>query len=160
MMKIVTIAVTGIVSAAVIGLAFNAGFSANNKNTKQTASARLNHEGVVVDTTVDVSDGYSCDFAKGAVYLYDDASKDDSNLVAIAMTLDKDVYDEYAVTAFSDSNRQKVNDGVVFNDEGQTGYICPVGDSAYFAIFSETATRDEMVEIANRFTVAPEALPA
>ena len=156
-MKAITIAVTTIVAASVIGLAFNAGCSMKKNDTKQTASAHLHQEDVVVDTTVDVSDGYSCDFARGAVYLYDDAAQEDENLVAIGMTLEKEAYDDYAKAAQADGNRKEVEGGVIFETAGQTGYLRTAGDSAYFAIFSETADKDQMVEIANRFTVAPEA---
>lgn len=155
-MKKAYIVVTSIVAVSVIGLAFNTACSAKKNKTVQTVSAYLDQDGIVVDTTVDISDGYSCDFARGAVYLYDSASQSDSNLVAIGMTLDKEVYDEYAGKAQADSSHREVKDGIIFDADGQTGYLCPVGDSAYFAIFSETASKDQMTEIANRFTVAPE----
>ena len=152
MKKSVAIATTTVISAAVIGLAIFAGCNVKNNNHKQTVSGYLDQAGNTIDATVDVSDGYSADFARGAIYLYE---KNDKN-VAIGMTLDKEVYDEYFAQAQADKDHKEVNGGVIFKADGQMGYICPVGESAYFAVFSEEVTAAQMESIAQRFTVTPE----
>lgn len=152
MKKTVVIVSTMIVSASIIGVACFAGCNMKKDDHKQTVSGYLDQEGNTVDATVDITGGYSAEFARGAIYLNE---KDDIN-VAIGMTLDKEVYDEYYAQAQADENHKEVNGGVIFSEEGQMGYLCPVGDSAYFAVFAEDVTQNEMESIANRFTVEPE----
>ena len=151
MKKTIAIAATSVIAASAIALACFAGCNVKKEAHKQTVSGYLDQEGNTVDATVDISGGYSAEFARGAIYLNE---KDDIN-VAIGMTLDKEVYDEYYAQAQADKDHKEVNGGIVFQDDEQMGYLCRVGDSAYFAVFSQEATKDQMESIANRFTVTP-----
>ncbi len=96
----------------------------------------------------------SCEFTRGAIYLFD---KSDGDAVAIAMTLEQDAYDDYAAAAGSASDRKDINGGVMFSADGKTIYICTVGDSAYFAIFADKVTTAQMEKYIARFNVVPES---
>ena len=145
---------TAITTAIVTAIAIACFAGCSKQSVKQTATAYLDQEGNTVTATVDLSDGYSCEFTRGAIYLFD---KSDGDAVAIAMTLDQDAYDDYAAAAGSASDRKDINGGVMFSADGKTIYICTVGDSAYFAIFADKATTAQMEKYIARFNVVPES---
>ena len=149
------VAITLVTTAAIaaISLGCFAGCS-KKKEASQIASAKLFRNDHAVEATVDLSDGYSCEFTRGAIYLFD---KSDGDAVAIAMTLEQDAYDDYAAAAGSASDRKDINGGVMFSADGKTIYICTVGDSAYFAIFADKATTAQMEKYIARFNVVPES---
>ena len=146
---IATIAITAITTVVIAAACF-AGCA--RKSVKQTASAYLDQDENTVTATVDLTDGYSCDFARGAVYLNDD--KD--NAIATGITLDKEVFDEYAAAAKADANSKEIGGGVMFQRDGQMIFVKTVGDSAYFGIFAENATPAQMEKLVERFAVALE----
>jgi len=146
---IATIAITAIVTAAIAAACF-AGCA--KKSVKQTAEAYLDQEGATITATVDLSDGYSCDIARGAIYLQDD--KDNS--VAMGITLDQDVFEEYAEAAKADANSKEIAGGVMYQGDGEMVFVKTVGDSAYFGVFADNATPAQMEKLVERFAVAPE----
>jgi hypothetical protein len=146
---IATIAITAIVTAAIAAACF-AGCA--KKSVKQTVVAYLDQEGDTVTATVDLSDGYSCDIARGAVYLQDD--KDNS--VAMGLTLCQETYEDYAAAAKEDANSKELDGGVMFQRDGEMIFVKTVGDSAYFGVFAKDATPAQMEKLVERFTVAPE----
>ena len=75
MKRTIAIAATTAIVTAAISIACFAGCA--KKSGKQTASAFLDQEGTPVEATVDLSKGYSCDIARGAVYLYDQENKEE-----------------------------------------------------------------------------------
>ena len=146
---IATIAITAVVTAAIAAACF-AGCA--RKSVKQTASAYLDQDENTITATVDLTDGYSCDFARGAVYLNDD--KD--NAVATGITLGQDTYEDYLAAAKADANSKELDGGVMFQRDGEMIFVKTVGDSAYFGIFAENATPAQMEKLVERFEVAPE----
>lgn len=150
---IVTAITTAIVTAA-IAIACFAGCA--KKSVKQTATAYLDQEGNTVTATVDLSDGYSCEFARGAIYLYDRENKDGVEAVVIAMTLDEEVFNGDLAAAESAADRKDVNGGVMYSADGEMIWLCKVGDSAYFKICAENATATQMEKYIARFSVVPE----
>jgi hypothetical protein len=145
---------TAITTAIVTAIAIACFAGCSKQSVKQTATAYLDQEGNTVTATVDLSDGYSCEFTRGAIYLCD---RNDADAVAIAMTLEKDTYDDYAAAAGSASDRKDINGGVMYSADGQYIYICKVGDSAYFGIFADKATSAQMEKYIARFDVVPES---
>ena len=61
----------------------------------QNASAYLEQDGHEVRLTVDLSDGWSVEFAHAAAYLYDGPNDGVKEAIAMGLTLEKQVYDEY-----------------------------------------------------------------
>ena len=145
---IATIAITAITTVVIAAACF-AGCA--KKSVKQTASAYLDQEDNTITATVDLTDGYSCDFARGAVYLQDEKG----NEVAMGLTLGQDVYEEYAA-ANADANSKEIAGGVMYQGDGEMVFVKTVGDSAYFGIFAQNATPAQMDKLIERFAVAPE----
>jgi len=150
---IATAVITAIVTAA-IAIACFAGCS--KKSVKQTATVYLDQEENSVEATIDLSDGYSCEFARGAVYLYDQEIKDDVSPVVIGITLDQEVYNDYLESSKSDANRKDLGGGVLFQADGQFIHISRIDDSRYFGIFGENTTPSQMEKYVARFNVVPE----
>ena len=119
---------------------------------KQTASAYLDQsEDAVIEVTVDLSGGYSVEFARGAAYLYDSEITEGNEGVAMLITLDKDVYDEYLEMAMQDANHKEADGGVYFNYyEDERAYLASLNDSAYVLI----TTKADIESIAARFSLA------
>ena len=151
MKKTIATALTAIIATSAIAIACFAGCAKKSEPVKQYASAYLAAENCNITTTVDLTDGYSCEFAAGAVYLYD---KDAKN-TAIAMTLEHDTYEDYKSHAQAASDSKELNGGVMYTDYDQMIYICEVGNAAYFGIFAEGANASQMESIVARFTVEP-----
>ena len=103
----------------------------------QTASAYLDQGGNEVAVTVDLSDGWTVDFAPSAVYLYDGPNNDDTDAVAIGLTLEEDVYNGYIADAENQTD-YRMDDGITsyIEEDGSYDYFFEVGDDskAYFMI--------------------------
>ena len=149
MKKTIATALTAIIATVVLATACFAGCAKKSEPVRQYASATLRTENSEFITTVDLSDGYSCEFTSGAVYLYD---KDAKN-VAIAISLEQDTYEDYASHAQAASDCKEFKGGVMFTEDNQMIYICKVGDSAFFGIFAEGANASQMESIVTRFDV-------
>jgi len=146
---IATIAITAITTVVIAAACF-AGCA--KKSVKQTASAYLDQEDNTITATVDLTDGYSCDFARGAVYLQDEKG----NEVAMGLTLGQDLYEEYAAAAKEDANSKEIDGGVMYQRDGEMIFVKTVGNSAYFGVFAQNATPAQMEKLVERITVAPE----
>ena len=68
---------------------------------EQTASAYLDQSGKAVKVTVDLTGGWSVEFAPGAVYLYE--GNTDGEAAALGITLDEEVFQEYDYTSLIQS---------------------------------------------------------
>ena len=116
---------------------------------EQTASAHLDQDGNEVYVTVDLSDGWSADFDKDAVYLFDGQSED---AVAVGLTLDEEVYNEQIEIGKDQEDYTSDNGIVAFtHPEGSRDYYFTVGEEAFFMI---TVSKDfDGDEVMARFTV-------
>ncbi|MBR2549363.1 MAG: hypothetical protein IKE92_04985 [Clostridiales bacterium] len=149
MKKTIATALTAIIATVVLATACFAGCAKKSEPVKQYSSAYLDGENGVVVTTVDLSDGYSCEFSRGAVYLYDK----DANNAAIAITLDQDVYEDYVSHSQAASDCKEFKGGLMYKEDNAMVYICKVGDSEFFGIFAEGANASQMESIVTRFDV-------
>lgn len=149
---IATAVITAVVTAA-IAIACFAGCA--KKSVKQTASAYLDQEETTVEATVDLTDGYSCDFARGAIYLYDQENKEGVDAVAIGISLVQDTYNDYLAAAKANANSKEINGGIMYQADGQMIFIQTVGTSAYFGVFADNVTPAQMEKLVARFTVVP-----
>ena len=95
--------------------------SGQTKTVKQTVAAWLTEGNSKVYATVDVSDGYSAEFASGAIYLYD-GKTDDKDADAMCITLSENVYDEYMKEA-EENNMKKLDDCVYYETEEGAQYL-------------------------------------
>ena len=120
---------------------------------KQTASAYLDQEaGAAIEVTVDLSGGWSVEFVRGAVYLYDSEITETNDGVAMLVTLDKEVYEEDLAAAMADENHKEADGGVYYTYNGdEMGYLTSLNDSAYVLI---TANKADIEAIVARFTLS------
>ena len=107
----------------------------------QTASATLESEKGHLGVYIDLTGGYSVDFASGAVYLYEgSAVADGTEPVAMGITLDEDVYNEYVAAAMDKEPLTDSEDIISYAEDGEKLYLYNI-DGAYFMI-----VMDEEVE--------------
>ena len=139
--------------AAVLLLSLAACSSGNVNSGKQTASAYLGQESdAAIEVTVDLSGGWSVEFVRGDVYLYDSEITETNDGVAMLVTLDKEVYEEDLEAAMADENHKEADGGVYYTHyEDEMGYLTSLNDSAYVLI---TANKADIEAIVARFTLS------
>ncbi len=138
--------------AAVMVFALAACGSGNANSGKQTASAYLDQDGNCVTVTVDLSGGWSVEFVRGAVYLYDGEITEGKEGVAMLITLDKDVYEEDMAKAMADTSHKEADGGVYYADEaGRGAYLVSLNDSAFVLI---TANAKDIEAVVARFALS------
>ena len=131
MKRLITLAMALMLTFMVVGCGAQESSEPASAPVKQTATAHLDQEGTTVDVCVDLSDGWSCEFARGAVYLYEG----ENEAVAIGETLATDVYEDYIKGAKDQENFKEIENGVAYTDgNGQSIYCFSVEDKAYFLI--------------------------
>ena len=137
--------------AALIALSLAACVTANRG--KQTASAYLDQESdAAIEVTVDLSGGWSVEFVRGAVYLYDSEITETNDGVAMLVTLDKEVYEEDLEEAMADESHKEADGGIYYTHyEDEMGYLTSLDDSAYVLI---TANKADIEAIVARFTLS------
>jgi hypothetical protein len=139
--------------AAVLLLSLAACSSGNVNSGKQTASAYLDQESdAAIEVTVDLSGGWSVEFVRGDVYLYDSEITETNDGVAMLVTLDKEVYEEDLEAAMADESHKEADGGVYYTYyEDEMGYLTSLNDSAYVLI---TANKADIEAIVARFTLS------
>ena len=135
MKRLITLAMALMLTFMVVGCGAQESSEPASAPVKQTATAHLDQEGTTVDVCVDLSDGWSCEFARGAVYLYEGENAEGVEAVAIGETLAKDVYEDYIKGAKDQENFKEIENGVAYTDaNGESIYCFSVEDKAYFMI--------------------------
>ena len=132
-----------VISTLILSLAISsAAFAREVPKDIQTASAVLDADGIDLTVYVDLSDGYSVDFATGAVYLYKgSAVGDDVEPVAMGICLERQVYDEYVSAAEDKEPLTDRSDVVSYSSDGENLYLYNE-NGAYFLI----VTNDDVTE--------------
>lgn len=149
MKKMIAIALT-----AALATACFAGCS--QKKVRQTATAYLDQNEHAVTATIDLSNGYSCDFARGAVYIYDQENKEGVESVATVITLDKEVYEDYVKDSKEDADAKQINGGTLFKNGGSVMFLATAGENAQYVIVSEKLDKAGMENLITRVEMAPE----
>ena len=102
---------------------------------RQVATAWLDQDGNEISVMIDLSGGWSVEFAHGAFYLYDSDYSEDKEAVAIGITLDQEVFEEYCAEAASaESYRELEGSKCYIRNDGISAYLTRVGDDAYFML--------------------------
>ena len=112
---------------------------------KQTASATLDRDSEPVVATVDLTGGWSVEFASGAFYLYEGEITKDRDADAIGLTLEKDVYEDYMAEATASDSCREVEGGVCYETEDETDYVLAVGSDAYFLVAVPAGTDGDAI---------------
>ena len=114
--------------------------------SRQIAAARLDQDGNDINVTVDLSGGWSVEFAAGAIYLYDKAYEENLEAAAIGMTLDREVFEEYWAEAEASASRRELNGARYYKaDDGKDTYLIPVGDDAWLMLKVEKGDDSDAV---------------
>lgn len=126
----------------------------NSTNVKQTASAYLAQDKTpALEVTVDLSNGWSAEFARGAAYLYDGEITEGKESVAIVSTVDKDVYEENLKKAQADEGKKEVEGGIFYTNESDEGvYLTAVSETTFVTITAKN--KADIEAIAARVTLA------
>lgn len=112
-----------------------AGFAEEGNGGRQVATAWLDQEGNEISVLVDLTGGWSVEFARGALYLYEGDYSEDKEAVAIGITLDQEVFEEYCAEAASAETYREIEGAEYYVQEDGTGaYLTRVGDDAYFLL--------------------------
>ena len=122
---------------------------------KQTASAYLdqNTDTNEVKVYVDLSDGWSAQFAEGAVYLYDGPADENKDATAIGLTLEREVYDEYIAGA-EEKEGYRSEDGITaFLDEDGTQYYAFNVDEGYAYFLVDVNKEADGNAVVSRFAI-------
>ena len=127
MKKTIATALTAIIALTILGIACFAGCAKKSEPVKQYSSAYLNGENGVVITTVDLTDGYSCEFSTGSVYLYD---KEGTLLAEIETVVARDGFPltialsedgKKLITSYMKVERDEPVSSVTFYNFGEVG---------------------------------------
>ena len=112
-----------------------AGLAEDGTEGRQVATAWLDQAGNEIAIAVDLTGGWSVEFAHGAIYLYEGEYSEDSEATAIGLTLDQEVFEEYcAEAAASDSYREIDGAQYYTQEDGVGAYLTRVGEDAYFML--------------------------
>lgn len=105
---------------------------------KQSASAWLTagDDDGRFSAKVDLTGGYSVEFASGAIYLYDQEIVDGvTESVAMAVSLSEEVYNEYMDEASQSDSYREVDGGVAYvNGSDEDSYLVQVGENGFVLI--------------------------
>ena len=122
------------------------GTAQKTETGRQAAAAHLDQNGKSIDVTIDLHDGWSVEFAAGAFYLQDGDYSEDGESVAMGVTLEKKVFEEYlAEAAAAKDFREK--DGVVLytGSNGEGVCLLRVGEDAYLMLETKAGADSEAI---------------
>ena len=119
---------------------------------EQTASAYLDQDGNEVKVTVDLTGGWSVEFAPGAVYLYDGTVDENTPATALGITLDEDVFQDHLKAAQEiESYREFARSFAYTEEDGTNDYFFSLGPDTFFMISVSPDADGDIVS--SRFSV-------
>ena len=124
-----------------------------NKDSKQTATNTYRISGQTTIVSVDLTGGWSTEFASGAVYLYDGADDGERMPIAFGYIISQEEYDEIIAEYSSYDSFSETGAGVVF-DEGEGGskkFVFAIGNGLFFMIAADQSADADAIY--NRFSV-------
>ena len=127
-------------------------------NTKQVASAKQTVDGdQIAIMTVDLSDGYSVEFASGAAYFYKGGEIEDSKVIAHAFIITKESYDG-EITYFQTNSElegkfKDLKNGVYsYTTKETVEYFFPSNDDLYMKVVVQKDFLKDADSIYKRFS--------
>lgn len=141
---------------------FEDGADIDTRFFDQYAAARLFHEdGTEAYVTVDLHGGCSADFARGAVYFYDQqaALSDYEDVTAFAFIRSKSEYDDF-VDYYKDDPAFEQTDAYaqITEEDGTVDYWCPVEGEICFSVHAKKDS--DIDDIVSRFVVETDTAAA
>ena len=127
--------VIGLLLICMLLAACAAGVAEGANGGRQIASAYLDQGGNAICVTLDLSGGWSVEFAPGAFYLYDGDYSEDSEAIAMGITLDQEVFEEYLAEAASGADSREIDGATCYaRSDGTVVYLARVGDDAFLML--------------------------
>ena len=123
---------------------------------EQTVSAYLDQDGTTVEVTLDVGGGWSAEFVRGAVYLYNGKIEDGKDADAIGLTLDKNVFEEYVKNAPTYDTYKEYAHCFSYEDMGWVNYFYNIDGEAYFMISVNSETVKDPDAVSARYSISLE----
>lgn len=129
----------------------------NETSVKQSAAAKqLVNENQSAIMTVDLTGGYSVEFASGAAYFYKGDTLDESDTIAHAFVIDKTTFEEE--TSYFENNSdlegdyKKLKDGThLYKTKDEAEYFFASKDNLYLKVVVQKDFLDEADSIYARF---------
>lgn len=118
-------------------------------DVKQTATRTYEVDGTRVVASIDVSDGYSVEFASGAVYLYKGENGPDGQVCAFGYLESQEDYE--TIIKENEGKLDEVGGGVIYNDGYNYAYY--VGENQYFMIAVQQESGVDPDSVYARFDV-------
>ncbi len=143
-----------ICAAAVLMAGLFAGCGSSNGEVKQTASAKqVVSEDQEAYMTVDLTGGYSVEFATGAAYFYKGEATDENDVAAFGYVISKEEYDEeIAYLKGNEETQGELKDlgNGVYSYDGD--YFFPSEDGFFMKVSVQEDAMSEAESIYPRFT--------
>ena len=119
---------------------------------QQAASAYLDQDTTAVKVTVDLGEGWSAEFAAGAVYLYNGKIDESKEVEAYGITLDEETFNEYLKNApEQESYKEYAHCFSYTGENGEVNYFYSLDGRAYFLICVTDA--EDAESVSSRFSV-------
>lgn len=135
----------------------NTSDTASESSGKQITSAWLQEGDTRANVCVDVSGGWSAEYATGAVYLYDNWENENRESLAMFLSLSKDVYEEYLTTAAEGENYQETDAYVSYTDGSGDGiYLLEAGEDTHMYFMLDADPDVDGAAILDRISVEVE----
>lgn len=122
---------------------------------KQSASAWLMEDKSEIYATVDLTGGWSTEFAPGAVYIYDKEIKKNTECVAMCMTLSEDTYKDYLHEAEESKSKKQIDNAVCYTSDNAVNYLFQYGNMYLVLVVYDKSQADD---IFHRLTFSEDSL--
>ncbi len=135
----------------------SAGKGSGDPEHRQTATSTYRLDGQETIVSVDLSGGWSVEFATGSVYLYDGPDDGAREPIAFGYVITQQEYEDIIAEYNSYDSFSEVGAGVIF-DEGEGGsnkYAFAIGNGLSFLIAADRSADADAIY--NRFIVTPGA---
>lgn len=145
----------GVISAVAVALLVLAGCGSNTAGSvKQTATRTYDVDGTRVVVQVDVSDGYSVEFASGAVYLYEGENSDENSACAFGYLTSQEEYETIIAENEGSEGYSEVGGGVIYKTDISDNYAYYVGEDQYFMVSVQNDSGVDPDSVYARFNVS------
>ena len=101
---------------------------------KQTASAWIGDDTAGATAIIDLSGGWSVDFAEDCFTLYDCEITENADYAAMGVIVEKAAYNDYLKAAQNSDTYKKTNDYVYFENEDGAIYLRIINNEAHFVL--------------------------
>ena len=112
----------------------------------QTVSAHIGTESEGATVIINVTDGWSVDFASDCFSVYDEEITETSAGIAICTAVEKEIFDDYVKEAEASDTYEKLNNAIYYESTDGATYLLE-GNGAHFILVEKDKKKgDEILE--------------